>query len=389
MKKNKEVEENIQEESHSKSQVSLLLKEYKKNHYNFTAQREFLISTGSLKLDIALGGGFRNGTSRLIGTSGSGKTSQALEMMRIFLRDNPNSKGFCVPAEGRLKSSMKKRSGIKFTENVEDWDVGTCFVFHSNVFEVVLTFIKELMSNNKEEIQYFFMVDSIDALILQNDLAKGFDDAVKVAGGPELMSLFFKHVGLVTERAGHHIALISQERVSSIQAGHGHAPPPKMKAAGGNAVRHYADIILQYEENYQKSFERETDKKDSDFFTNKIMSKECKVKIIKSMDETSDTTVTYPVRYHQKNGNSIWKEKEILEVGLYLGFITAPVQAKFQIHADVLKEMESQNIEIPNLLSHETKPKNEDSFLELLENNIPVRDYLYQMIRVSILEMYS
>lgn len=381
-KKNKE--EESQPVSASISTLNQFLKDHKKEHLNFKESRNFLSSTGSLKLDIAFGGGFTNGTSRLIGTSNSGKTSQAFEMMRNFLRTVPNSKGFCVPAEGRLKSSTKKRVGVSFTEKPEEWNVGTCFVFNSNVFETVLTIIKELMQNNEEDIQYFFMIDSVDALILRNDLDKGFNEATKVAGGPVLMSLFYKHVGLISERAGHHICLISQERNSSIQTGHSHAPPPKMKASGGNAIRHYADIILQYEENYQKNLERETEKKDTDFFENKIIGKDCKVKIIKSMNETSDTTVTYPVRYYQKDGKSIWREKEILEVGLYLGYVTKPVQGKYQVHEDVINEMTQNGIEVhQSFLKH----KGEAIFLKLLEDHPVVQEYMFNLIKDAIQEM--
>ena len=162
-------------------------------------------------------------------------------MMRNFLNGGDNRKAFCVPAEGRLKKTTMRRSGVQFTENPDNWNDKTCFVYNSNTFESVLTIIKNLMKDNPENIQYFFLIDSIDALILRKDLDKDFDEATKVAGGPVLMSLFYKHVGLISERAGHHICLISQERNSSIQTGHGHAPPPKMKASGGNAARHYAD----------------------------------------------------------------------------------------------------------------------------------------------------
>ena len=382
-KENKKEEVEIIE-SHSKMALAQHLKDHKKEHLNFQEQKGFICSTGSLKLDIALGGGFTNGTSRLVGTSGSGKSSEALEMMRNFLNTVPNSKAFCVPAEGRLKKTTMKRSGVTFTEDPSKWDTGTCFVLNSNVYEAVLTIVKDMMVDNPENIQYFFLIDSIDALILRKDLDKDFDEATKVAGGPVLMSLFYKHVGLISERAGHHICLISQERNSSIQVGHGHAPPPKMKASGGNAVRHYADIILQYEENYQKNLDRETEKKDTDFFENKIVGKDCKVKIIKSMSETSDTTVTYPVRYYQKDGNSIWREKEILEVGLYLGYVTKPAMGKYLIHEDVINEMREKGLEIHQSFE---KNKNENQFLELLSTHSHIKDYMFVMIKEAIKDM--
>lgn len=380
----KEVEEVEKVESHSKAILTQYLKDNKKEHLNFHEPRGFICSTGSLKLDIALGGGFTNGTSRLVGTSGSGKSSEALEMLRNFLNSGKKRKGFCVPAEGRLKKTTMRRSGVKFTEDPNQWDDGTCFVYNSNVFESVLSVIKGFMTDNPEDYQYFFIIDSIDALILRKDLDKTFDEATKVAGGPVLMSVFYKHVGLISERAGHHICLISQERNSSIPMGHGHTPPPKMKASGGSAVRHYADIIIQYEENYQKNLERETDKKDTDFFENKIIGKDCKVKIIKSMSESSDTTVTYPVRYYQRDGNSIWKEKEILDVGLYLGYIEKPAMGKYLIHDDVVKEMKKKGLEIHQSFE---KNKSESQFLQLLEEHPKVRDYMLEMIQEAIKEM--
>ena len=62
------------------------LKDNKEDHYNFEDEVYYKVSTGSLNLDIATSGGLCPGLHRFIGMNEGGKTSEALEVTKNFLK---------------------------------------------------------------------------------------------------------------------------------------------------------------------------------------------------------------------------------------------------------------------------------------------------------------
>ena len=120
------------------------LKENKEHHYNFEEEVTYKVSSGSMKVDFELGGGFGPGLHRFVGMNEGGKTSESLEVMKNFLKQVPNSRGFLISAEGRLSPEMKKRSGVKFVFDEAEWENGTCFVLESNIYETVLDLIASI-----------------------------------------------------------------------------------------------------------------------------------------------------------------------------------------------------------------------------------------------------
>ena len=82
-------------------------KENKKYHYNDYAEVDYKISSGSLNLDIAMGGGFCAGAHRLTGVNEGGKTSCALTVAKNF-QDHFGTDGMVViiKSEGRLRKEM-------------------------------------------------------------------------------------------------------------------------------------------------------------------------------------------------------------------------------------------------------------------------------------------
>ena len=65
------------------------LKQRESEHYNFSEEIYYRISTGSLLLDIHTGGGLMPGLHRFVGMNEGGKTSEAFEVMKNFLNDIP------------------------------------------------------------------------------------------------------------------------------------------------------------------------------------------------------------------------------------------------------------------------------------------------------------
>jgi RecA/RadA recombinase len=295
-----------------KNILSSHLKDNKDSHYNFEDEKIFHISTGSLLLDSELSGSLEvPAIVRFTGVSGGGKTSAALLIMNNFLKTVPNSKGFLVKAEGRLNSNVKRVSGVEFVHDPEEWDNGKCFVLRSNVYENIATLILELIKNNPENTRYYFLIDSMDALISKNDLSKGFDDSAKVAAGAVLTSNFLRRIMLPLSTFGHICGLISQVR-SNVQINPYAKGDPKLtNSSGGNALQHYADWIFEFQPRY---------KSDQILEDGKIIGHWSKILLRKTTNEKDGVEVTYPIKHGRSDGKSIWTEYEIADMLIQWGF---------------------------------------------------------------------
>jgi RecA/RadA recombinase len=295
-----------------KSILSSHLKDNKDSHYNFEDEKIFHISTGSLLLDSELSGALEvPAIVRFTGVSGGGKTSAALLIMNNFLKTIPNSKGFLVKAEGRLNSNVKKISGVDFVDKPEEWDNGKCFVLRSNVYENIATLILELIQNNPENTRYYFLIDSMDALISKNDLSKGFDDSAKVAAGAVLTSNFLRRIMLPLSTFGHICGLISQVR-SNVQINPYAKGDPKLtNSSGGNALQHYADWIFEFQPRY---------KSDQIIEDGKIIGHWSKILLRKTTNEKDGVEVTYPIKHGRVDGKSVWTEYEVADMLIQWGF---------------------------------------------------------------------
>jgi RecA/RadA recombinase len=295
-----------------KNILSSHLKDNKDSHYNFEDEKIFHISTGSLLLDSELSGSLEvPAIVRFTGVSGGGKTSAALLIMNNFLKTIPNSKGFLVKAEGRLNSNVKRISGVDFVHDPEEWDNGKCFVLRSNVYENIATLILELIKNNPENTRYYFLIDSMDALISKNDLSKGFDDSAKVAAGAVLTSNFLRRIMLPLSTFGHICGLISQVR-SNVQINPYAKGDPKLtNSSGGNALQHYADWIFEFQPRY---------KSDQILEDGKIIGHWSKILLRKTTNEKDGVEVTYPIKHGRSDGKSIWTEYEIADMLIQWGF---------------------------------------------------------------------
>jgi RecA/RadA recombinase len=248
---------------------------------------------------------------RFTGVSGGGKTSSALLIMKNFLDTVPKGKGFLVKAEGRLNSNVKNVSGVKFVDKAEDWVDGTCFVLRTNIYENVASIILELIKNNPDESRYYFLIDSMDALIAKNDAAKGFEDSQKVAAGAVISSHFLKMIMLPLSTFGHVCALISQVR-SNVQINPYAKTDPKLtNSSGGNALQHYADWIFEFQPRY---------KADQIVEDGKIIGHWAKILLRKTTNEKEGTEILYPIRHGRTGGNSIWIEYEVSDMLIQWGF---------------------------------------------------------------------
>lgn len=294
-----------------KDLLSSFLNENKKDHFNFLEEKYFKISSGSLLLDSVLDGGFTPGLHRFVGFTSGGKTSEAMQVLKNFLSSINGSKGIYFSAEGRLNENVKNRSGLKFVNDPNLWDEGTVFVYESNVYESVAGFI-ELLINGENPTQYGIIVDSIDGLSLKSDLGKGFDESAKVAGGPVVASVLMKRISIPLAKKGHLAIFISQVRSEVVLDPYSPKPVRQITSTGGNALLHYANIILQFEPRFKNDLIC-TNEKEAPSSSNPLLGHWAKVIIKKSSNDKNNYVIKYPVKYGDNGSSKIWKEKEVVD----------------------------------------------------------------------------
>ena len=142
----------------SATQMHQLLDQFKDDHYNFKEDIYYKVSTGSLILDIRIGGGIMPGLHRFCGINEGGKTSEALEVMKNALSTVENAKGFYVKSEGRLDPEMEERSGIKFVKNPDNF-------LNSNEYSAKLFFYGNNTKNPKNNSLKFYPIFSYEYFI--------------------------------------------------------------------------------------------------------------------------------------------------------------------------------------------------------------------------------
>ena len=354
------------------------LKTNQSDHYNYEEEINYKISSGSLMVDFALSGGFGPGLHRFTGMNEGGKTSEALEVMKNFLKTVPNSRGFYIKAEGRLSPDMQKRSGVDFTTDPDKWENGNCFVFECNVYETVVQALRERVFDNEEGIKYCFLLDSVDGLITKNDMEKTFEESRKVAAGAVLASDFMKRVSIALAKRGHMAIFISQVRADIQLDPYAKGTPRQTTATGGNALLHFANFILEFEPRFKGDMilEKPNEKYNAD--KNKYIGHYAKIIIKKSPNKKTNSIIKYPIIYGRTGGKSIWNELELLEM-LYLWGYAEKKGAWISFSEDLRKELKENNLEIPETIQGEAK------FNTFIESNEEVKDFLIKFFRELIL----
>lgn len=354
------------------------LKANKDSHYNFV--EEIIIpkvSSGSLNVDLELGGGYGAGLQRFVGFTESGKSSSALELMRNFFIVVPKGRGVYVKAEGRLSEEVKKRSGLKFVYNTEEWSDGTCFVLETNTYDLVVNIMRQLIFAEDRSTRYFFLLDSMDGLILKSDLEKEITEAGKVAGAPALTKKFLQRCSNAMNKFGHICVMIGQ--VSAKVEIDPYAPKDtrQISATGGNAALHFANWIVQFEPRNQGDLILENPNEKPDLHKNRIIGHLCKIILKKTPNEKSNVMIKYPIRYNQTGGNSVWKEYEIVDIMLIYRLLTKK-GAWVSISEELVKEAAE------NGLTLKEQHNGQTAFRVYLEENPELTTWLFNKLKATI-----
>ncbi len=343
-------------------QIQAYLEQNKGDHYNFEEERTYSVSSGSLLLDIEMGGGIKPGIIRASGVSEGGKTSCALAFARNFQKMD-NAMVIYIKSEGRLSADMIERSGV-------DTDESKWFIYKCNVYESVIDFMRQMVKDNPSDTRYMFIIDSMDALVPRGDLEKGADEAIKVAGGSLLSSDFLKRMALGLATRGHICYMISQVRTKVSINPYEKTDPRLTNASGGNAMLHYSDWILEFQQRWNK-----------DLITTQAGGKGdqlghwCRVIFRKSTNEKTGVEVRYPIRYHAQSGKSIWVEYEVVD--MLIAWDMAKAKGAWVTISDELIEEVKKETKLELKKQHQGM----DNLRKYFEENKDIGKYLFNKFR--------
>lgn len=352
------------------------LKDNKQDHYNFEDTVNYKVSTGSLNLDIEISGGVGPGVFRASGGSESGKTSLCLEIARNFLKEK-NRRVLFIKCEGRLSEEMKKRNGLTFVYDADEWTDGSIFVLESNIYEFIINLMRQLVVNNPTKIQYMFILDSLDGLILRDDFSKDMGSENRVAGTPKLTKQFLQKLGLAMQKFGHICALISQQTAEIKLDPYAKEPPRTITGGGGNAAAHWANIVFQFEPRFGGDLILEKPNERPDRVANKILGHKVKITLKKSTNEKTHTKIEYPVKYGVQAGTSVWKSLEVIDT-LVAWELLQKAGAWFSLADTLTKELTEKGFEVPEKIQGMKKTQ------DWLDSNPAILDFLYEKFKSTL-----
>lgn len=371
---------NTEEEVKPKvSALTSILKEYKDEHYNFQQRVDWKISTGSLLLDVAMGGGINPCLIRLCGANNEGKTPQTLEIVRNFILANPTKrKAFWVIAEGRgLSKENQERCGLKFVYTDEEWVPGTIFVLESNVFELFIKCVKDLVIDNPNQYEYAFIVDSIDGLQLRDDKAKDITENNRVAGTPMLSKKMLQSLSLGMFKYGHLMILLSQVTSEIKLDKYEKSANRGGEFSGGNSLLHGSDWILEYQRTYNGDYILDNPDGKLNDGKSKSVGKWAKVVIQKSAIEASrKQLIVYPIKFARKP-SGIWTEYEIVDT--LIGWeLIKKAGAWLTCSQDLIKELADNKIELKE------QHQGINNLRKYFEENPNITEFLYNKLKNTL-----
>ncbi len=294
-----------------KEQLGKFLTANKEDHFNLeTRPKAYTVSSGSLGLEIE-GVNFPNGIYRVGGGPNLGKTPFLIGVVDNTLDIVPNSRAAWALAEGRMSTQNELRFRHKVVYTYEEWEVGTVFVFKTNTFETWINLKRELVTNNPTGCRYVFVTDSLDNMILKDDMPKAFDAGDKVAGVPAMSKKLFQKMGLAMRERGHWAFFVSQKTADIKLDQYAPANNRQMAGSGGNSVAHNADDSLEFQEWFEGDLILKNPDERLHRINNPALGHICKIKIKKSSNEKRFTVVEVPIKHGVSGGSAIWREREI------------------------------------------------------------------------------
>lgn len=377
----KKEEINISDESVdlSKNVLNSLLNGYKEDHYNFVEHEPIRISSGSLGLDSLIS--IKTGDAvRLTSTNAeAGKTSQCFLFAKNFTEKIPNSRILYIKSEGRLSPELKERTGLQFTEKTENWNDGVVFVLSCNIFEVIAQFVESLLKITREQDRgLVIIIDSLDGLILKNDIEKQFGESVKCAGVPLLTKLLFRRICLPLSKTKSLLLICSQYSAHIQMNPYAKDPPKLAEASGGNAINFQSNYILNYAPRYGSDLILKNPNEKPDKNSNPILGHYVTLEIKKSANsENSGYRIKIPIK-RNRIGNGVWVEKEMVDLLIAWGLLK---KAGSWFSFEDNFKIEAQN----NHLELKDKFQGLDNIYSYIEENPLIFKWFYKKMQCTIL----
>ena len=229
--------------------------------------------------------------------------------------------------------------------------------------EKIYDLIEDMMIQNKNGYRYFFILDSIDAIVRAEDKEKKFDQANKIAGGAALNSAAYKRLSAPIHCLGHHLYVCSQIRTQNITGAKVGAKP-----SGGKATMFYGDIIGKINKGWSDTYFKDSE--------GKIIGNNTSIEITKSYNETTHYKIDIPILFKHKGG--VWREYEAFMICLEWGWIT-PSGTWFEF-TDLFKSYVEETM--PNKYDLSKKIQGEKKVVQFLTENVDLFNFIFEKFKV-------
>lgn len=341
----------------------------------------YKVSFGVFGLDVMTGGIAGGTLARFIGSPNSGKSSEALLVIKNFFDIRPKSRGLIIPTEARLTEKMKTRSGVKFVEKPEDWVNHTCLILPMNIYDRIANFIWTLVKTNEmrpkeEQENLAVMIDSMDYLTVESDYDKAIGENNKVAGPQFLSKKLWAKLALPFNAGGH--IFLANSQISSAPKIDPYSKDPIRQggSSGGNAIQHQASTVIEFAQRYEGDYILEDENAKYDEKKNPKIGHLVKGWIRKSDNEKYDVKFEYAVKYGRTNGNSVFVERELVDMLIIWELLKKEsAQGSAVVNPDLQTELKAIDPEFPD------KFRSIGRAVEYFESKPEVSNYLVQKFK--------
>ena len=245
-----------------------------------------LLSSGSLSLDLALGGGYPKGRIiEIYGPESSGKTTLALHAISEIQKQG--GQAAFIDAEHALDPAYAKRIGV---------DTANLLISQPDNGEQALEICETLVRSNAVDL---VVVDSVAALVPQAEIDGDMGDA-QMGLQARLMSQAMRKLTGIISKSKATVIFINQIRMKiGVMFGN-----PET-TTGGNALKFYASVRID--------IRRIGQIKEGD----NIIGNRTKVKVVKNKIAAPFRTAEFDVMYNE----GISKTGDVLDLGVQYGIV--------------------------------------------------------------------
>lgn len=254
------------------------------------------ISTGSLAVDEAIGGGFaKNRIINIVGHTSSGKTTLALTCAATLQKEKPDANILFVDAEQTLDPHYAESLGV----NIDDM-----FIMQPSSGEVGFESIEMFISSGVADL---VVVDSIAAMLPKSIIERAYDKEAQPGQFSKLISTAIGRVNRLLKKNSCTVILINQwkpvvkiNQYAAVSGAMGNWYQP-----GGAQLPFFCSQIIEVKKSGEIKMGKEV--------TSSVTTMTCKKNKIAPPYRTADFVITY--------GQGLDRAQELIGLGHTLGFV--------------------------------------------------------------------